>query len=31
MNFPLEAVTELPDEHKAMLAASLEHMQVRDR
>jgi hypothetical protein len=31
MNFPLEgAVTEMSAENKQMLAASLEHMQVRD-
>eukprot|EP00798_Chlamydomonas_sp_ICE-L_P028252 gene28252-31357_t len=30
MNFPLDSVTDLPDEHKMALAATLEHMQVRD-
>mmetsp|Transcript_16306 Transcript_16306/g.35261 ORF Transcript_16306/g.35261 Transcript_16306/m.35261 type:complete len:109 (-) Transcript_16306:648-974(-) len=30
MNFPLDSVGELPDEHKALLAATLEQMQVRD-
>lgn len=30
MNFPLEAMQDLPDEHKAAFLAALEHMQVRD-
>lgn len=30
MNFPLESVAALPDEHKAMLNAQLEQMAVRD-
>lgn len=28
MNFPLDSVTEMSDEHKAMLSAQLEAMQV---
>lgn len=31
MNFPVEAMADLPDEHKAAFLAQLEHMQVRDR
>lgn len=31
MNFPLDSVTDLPDDHRQALAATLEHMQVRDR
>lgn len=31
MNFPLEAMAELPEEAKAAFMANLEHMQVRDR
>lgn len=31
MNFPLDAVAELPDDAKQALAATLESMQVRDR
>lgn len=30
MNFPLESVADLPDEHKQMLNAHLEQMSVRD-
>lgn len=30
-SFPLEAMGDLPDEHKAAFLAQLEHMQVRDR
>ncbi|KAF8065645.1 TIM9 [Scenedesmus sp. PABB004] len=30
MNFPVEAMADLPDEHKASFLAQLEHMQVRD-
>ena len=28
MNFPLDSVTEMSDDHKAMLSAQLEAMQV---
>jgi hypothetical protein len=31
MNFPVEAMADLPDEHRASFLAQLEHMQVRDR
>jgi len=30
MNFPTEAMADLPDEHRAMFLQTLEHMQVRD-
>lgn len=30
MNFPLESVAELPEEHKQAFLAALEHMQVKD-
>lgn len=30
MNVPLEAVAELPEEHRQAMMATLEHMQVRD-
>eukprot|EP00878_Enallax_costatus_P005680 GHUV01005957.1.p1 GENE.GHUV01005957.1~~GHUV01005957.1.p1 ORF type:complete len:104 (+),score=22.50 GHUV01005957.1:305-616(+) len=30
MNFPVEAMADLPDDHKAAFLAQLEHMQVRD-
>lgn len=31
MNFPVEAMADLPEEHKASFLQQLEHMQVRDR
>ena len=30
MNYPLDSVVEMPDQQKMALAATLEHMQVRD-
>lgn len=31
MNFPVESMADLPDDHKAAFLGQLEHMQVRDR
>lgn len=31
MNFPLDAMGDLPKEHQAAFMATLEHMQIRDR
>eukprot|EP00877_Chromochloris_zofingiensis_P005016 jgi/Chrzof1/14515/Cz09g05200.t1 len=30
MNFPVESMADLPDDHKAAFLGQLEHMQVRD-